>query len=177
MLAGVDIKHEGDKGAFELCSIAPVDGEAGAGDLRCAFEVENAELHAELPVGFGLEAEGGDGSPLFDFDVAALVGADGDFVAGEIGNAGEDGAQLFFRLVGGGFELVHAGFQGAGFFHHSARVLTGLLQPRDFLGEFIALRFQLLGFGDAFPAAVIEPAKISQEGGGILAAVAEFFLY
>ena len=57
MLAGVQVEHEVHQGAFELGAEIPVESEAGAGDFGGAFQVEDAELLAELPVRLGGEVE------------------------------------------------------------------------------------------------------------------------
>ena len=124
VLGGVQVEHEADEGALEAGACAHVDGEARAGELGGALEVENAEGFAELPVGLGGEVEGGIFAPGFDGDVVGFGCAGGDFVAGEVGNAGERQAHLLVESGGGLVELVEAIFEGAGFFHQSGRGFT-----------------------------------------------------
>jgi hypothetical protein len=98
VLAGVDVKHEVGEGAFEACSLAEVDDEAGARDLCGAVEVEDAEGFAQLPVGFWGEVELWLFAPDFLFAVAVFVLADGNAVLGKVGQGLHDLAQT---LIGG----------------------------------------------------------------------------
>ncbi len=84
VLAGVEVEHEVGEGAFETCSLAEVDDEAGARDFCGAVEVEDAERFAELPVGFGGEVELRLFAPDFFFAIAMLVFADGHAVLRQI---------------------------------------------------------------------------------------------
>ncbi len=53
VLLGVHVEHEADERALEPRACAHVDGEARAGELGGAFEVENAEGFADFPVRLG----------------------------------------------------------------------------------------------------------------------------
>jgi hypothetical protein len=63
VLARVKVEHEADQRALELRAVAPVDGEAGAGNFRRAFQVEDAELRAQFPMWFRLKRIFRDRSP------------------------------------------------------------------------------------------------------------------
>ena len=65
VLASVEVEHEGGEGSLEAGALAEVDGEAGAGDFGGAFEVEDAEGLADLPVRAWGEGEGRWGAPDF----------------------------------------------------------------------------------------------------------------
>ena len=99
VLLGVHVEHEADQRALQPRPRAHVDGKARAGELGRAFEIENAEGFADLPVRLGREIEFLRLAPGFDGFVVGFGDADGHFVAGEVGNAGERQAQL---LVEGG---------------------------------------------------------------------------
>ena len=111
VFAGVEVEHEVGEGAFEARSLAEVDDEARAGDLRGAVEVEDAEGFAQLPVGLGGKVELGLLAPgLFDA-IGVFVFAYGDAVAGEVGQGLHDVAQT---VVGGGcgcFERLYLGLE------------------------------------------------------------------
>ena len=57
MLARVQIEHEVDQRARQPRAGAAQHREAGAGNLRGALEIENAERGAEIPVRLRLEVE------------------------------------------------------------------------------------------------------------------------
>ena len=57
VLAGVQVEHEGDQRALESRAGAEGDGEARAGELGAALEVEDAQRRPEVPVRLGLEVE------------------------------------------------------------------------------------------------------------------------
>ena len=177
LLARVQVEHEADQRALQLRAIAPVNGEAGSGDFGGPFQVEDAELRAQLPVRLRLEVERPHLAPLLHFHVAALVGSNRDFIAREIRDAREDGPHLLFGLTGTGFELIDARFKGASFVHHGGRILAGLLQPRDLFTQLVTLGLELLGLRDALAAQLIQLAKVTQQGGRILSSIAELLLY
>ena len=116
-------------------------------------------------------------APGFDGLVVGFGDADGDFVAGEVGNAGEGLAQLLVEIGGGFVQFVEFLFQGARLFHDGRGfvVLAGLLECAHLLAELVAAGFALLGESDGFAAALIESAKISQQCGGVGAAGAQLF--
>ena len=109
--------------------------------------------------------------------LSASESADGNFVAGEVGNAGEGLAQLLVEIDGGVVELVEFVFQGARFFHDGRGfvVLAGLLERAYLLAELVAASFALLGKSDGFAAALIESAKIAQQSCGVSATGAQLF--
>ena len=127
--------------------------------------------------GLGLEIEFLQLAPGFDGFVVGFGDADGDFVAREIGDAGERLTQLLVELGGGLVELVEFVFEGAGFFHDGGGfvVLAGFFESAHLLAELVAAGLALLGESDGLAAALIEDAKIAQKSGGVGAARAQFF--
>ena len=120
----MQVEHEADEGALEARACAHVDGEARAAELGGAFEVEDAELLAEFPVRLWGEIEVRLLAPGLDGDVVGFGCADGDFVAGEVGNAGEREAHLLVESGRGLVELVELVFEGAGLVHHGGGILA-----------------------------------------------------
>ena len=112
----MEVEHEVDQRPLEPGTGAEVDGEAGAGDLGAALEVEDAEGRAEVPVGLGLEVEVARlADPPLD-PVGGLVLALRHGVVGKIGEAGLDLDELWIdpselrrELLDALFELRHRG--------------------------------------------------------------------
>ena len=109
VLLRVQVEHEADEGPFEPRARAHVDGEARAGELGGAFQVENAERFAEFPVRLGFEVEAGFRAPGFYGDVVGFGRAGGDFVAGEVGNAGEGRGASARRVRKRSYQVRRAG--------------------------------------------------------------------
>jgi hypothetical protein len=102
----VQVEHEVGDGALEAGSLAIVDDEAGAGDFGGAFEVEDAEALADLPVRESGEGWRGGGVvlgllaavPDF-FDAIVVLGfADGDGILGKVGEAFDYFSALGFDI-------------------------------------------------------------------------------
>ena len=86
-----------DKRALEACTCAAEHGEAAAGNLVAALEIEDIEVSAEVPVGLGLEALGREvarGAPATALGVLGLVLADGRRGAGDVGHVQHEVMQL-----------------------------------------------------------------------------------
>ena len=130
-----------------------------------------------VPSGAWLEVEAGFRAPGFYGDVVGFGCADGDFVAGEIGNAGEGETHLLVESGGGFIELVEPVFEGAGLFHERGRVLARFLECAHLLAEFVAAGLELLCLCDGFAAALIEGAKIAQQDAGVGAPRTQFFFH
>ena len=86
-LARVQSEHEVDQRALEPRAGSELDRESGAGDLRGAREVEDAEAFADLPVRLRLEGEVPWLSPFPFFSVRGFVGTAGNRRVGNVGNA------------------------------------------------------------------------------------------
>ena len=144
-------------------SLAPgahVDGEARAGDLGGALEVENAQLGAEVPVGLRFEVEGAGRAPAFDFDVVVGATAYWDSLGRDI----RDGRQVLSELLVDGFDLL---FEGGGAVAHGAHlglefggVLAGLFELADLLAFGVSAGFELFGFGERGAAADVELPEV-----------------
>ena len=94
---GVRVEEVVDERALEACTCATEHGEAAAGDLVAALEIEDIEVSAEVPVGLGLEALGREiarGAPATALGVFGLVLADGRRGAGDVGHMQHEVMQL-----------------------------------------------------------------------------------
>ncbi len=127
--------------------------------------------------GFGSKSNCRNRPPLFHFNIAALVRAHRHFVARQVRNPRQNCPHLLFGFPCCRFEIVPAILQRPRLIHHRARVLAGLLQLRDLLTQLVALRLQVLGFGNAFPPPPIQFAKIPQQRSRILPALAQLRLH
>ena len=118
-------------------------------------------------------------APGFDGLVVGFGGADGNFVAGEVGNAGERLAQLLVEAGRGLVQLVELVFQGAGLFHHGRGfvVLAGFFERANLLAQLVAAGLALFGQGDGLAAALVESAKIAQQSGRVGAPRAQLFFH
>jgi len=112
VLRRVEVEHEADQRPLEARPCSHVDGEARAGELGGAFEIQNPKRLAQFPVRLGGKVP----RPLrrvremrLYHYVVGLGFAGGYFIARKVGNAGEREAELLVELRGGlveGFELV-----------------------------------------------------------------------
>jgi hypothetical protein len=159
VLARVRVEHEVDEGAFEFGAEAGVDSEAGAGDFGGAFEVENAEGRAEVPVGLGGEVELRDLAAFVDFGVAGGGGACGNGFVGEVGDGGEEVVEAGVDLFGLFFQLGDFVADGADFGLLVGGVGAGLFELGDFGGFGVAGGFEGLRFGDGGAALGVEGAE------------------
>src|SRR5215472_3617818 len=100
MLAGMQVEHEVHERAFEAGAEVPIHGEASAGDFGGASQIEDSERFSKLPVRPGNEVEPGRRSPTTNFDVIVGTMAYGNAVIGQVGDTGQDVAEL--RVVVGG---------------------------------------------------------------------------
>ena len=141
----MQVEHEADEGTLKARARAHIHGEASAGEFGGAFEVEDAELFANLPVRLGREGEGGNFAPGFYRDVVGIRAASGDLIAGQVGDAGERETKLLVKLGSGLVELVQLFLEEAGLFHQRRCILPGFLQSADLLAQLIATSFGLLG--------------------------------
>ena len=93
----VRVEEVVDERALEACTCATEHGEAAAGNLVAALEIENVEVGAKIPVGLGLEALGREvarGAPATALGVLGLVLADGRRGAGDVGHMQHEVMQL-----------------------------------------------------------------------------------
>ena len=144
MLLGVHVEHEADERALEAGARAHVDGEPCSAELGGALKVEDAELLAEFPVRLGREVEVRLLAPRLDGDVIFLGFADGDLVAGKVGNACEGEAHLFVEGGRRMVEFVELFFESSSLVHHGGGVFAFALEGTDLLTELVAACFQLL---------------------------------
>ena len=67
VLARMHVEHEVDEGALQFGAHVPIEREARAGNFGGAFQVEDAQVLAQVPVGLGFEIERGRRAPAADF--------------------------------------------------------------------------------------------------------------
>ncbi len=91
MFPRVRVEHEINERAFELRAQPDVDGEPRPGDFSGALEIENPEVGADIPVGFGFEVEG---PGLADGAYDDIVFGGFPYRDGFVGNVGDAGQQL-----------------------------------------------------------------------------------
>ena len=177
MLLRVQIEHEVRQRALQLRAHVPIDRKAPAGDLHGALEIQNAQLLAELPMRLRSEAELARCAPAAHFLVVGLRSSHRHRVVRQVGDAVQDLAQFGIR----GFRHLLALFdlpaQILRLFDLRRRVLFILLELRDLIRRAIALRLQILGFGDRRAPTRIDLAKITQQVVGIRAALPQLLFH
>ena len=168
MAPGVEVEHEGDERPLELGAGAEGGGEAGAGHLGAALEVEDAEGRPEVPVRPGGRRRRRGGSPTTrSTRLAVGVGAAGEARVGEVGEGGfevgEDGLGLGEAGLAGAdvvLEPGHGGDLGRG-------VAPLLLELTDRAAGLVAPALEVLDLDQAGAALGVEgePA-VERLGGG-----------
>ena len=78
MLARVQVEHEIRQRTLQLRAQVPVDGEASAGQLHRAFQIENAEFGSQIPMRLGSEIKFRRRAPAANFDILLGALADGN---------------------------------------------------------------------------------------------------
>ncbi len=99
VLAGVHVEHEIDERALQLRAQAPVQGEARAGDLGGALEIQDAQFRAQVPVRLGLEIELRRLAHAPHFHVVVGVSAHRHGFVRHIGDAGQQFAELLVQRL------------------------------------------------------------------------------
>ncbi len=108
MLARVHIEEEVDQRPLQLRAHAPIDGEARARDFGGAFQVENVQLRAQIPVSLGFEIECWRLPPTADLDVVLRGFSHRHRLVRNIGDAGQQGAERFVQSLYPFIESSHA---------------------------------------------------------------------
>ena len=130
--------------------------EAGAGDFRRGLRVEDAEVGADVPVGFRFEAEVFRLAPAADLNVLGVIFADRDGLVRNVRDLEDD-----LSLAGSQFgELVVVGFDFCFDLCHLGEDLRGIspgfLDLRDLLGRFVLLLFQRIVLLLQLPALLVD---------------------
>ena len=105
--------------------------------------------------------------------------ADGDFVAGEVGHAGERLAQLLVESGRRPVEFVEFILQRAGLVHDGCSfvIFAGFFERAHLLRQLVAARLELLRLSDGLAAALVERAKVAQQRGGVGSPRAELLFH
>ena len=167
MFPGVHVQHEVDQGPFQAGPRSRIEVEPGSGDLGGAFQVQNAQVRPQVPVGTGLKVEFGLAAVDPDFDVGGGVGADRNAVVGKIGQGQLLALQLF--LAGPQFfvQLLDPKRQCLHFGNLAGGVLSRLLQGGDGLVVPVAAVLELLGLLQQSPSLPIEVLHRLQRHRGV----------
>ena len=156
--ARVRVQEEVDKGALQAGAGATENGEAAAGELVAALEVEDVEVGAQVPVRLKVEVELARGAPAATLDVLVLVLT----VRGGIArNVGQVSHEVVLLLLEGGAALgqtVNLLVDGAhGLLGGLGLVLLALLhQSANLLGLGVTRGLKFLDLGDDGTALVVE---------------------
>src|SRR6185295_14319768 len=152
-----EVQHEIDKGALKQGAGAEVDGEAGAGELGTALEVEDAERRAEVPVGLGLEVEL-TGDPYRPLDaVGALVLADRDAFVRQVRKSLLDRQQLRLDRLEARLQLLDTRLEPAHRRDLLGGVASALLDLPDGAARLVALALEVLHLDESRAPFGVEP--------------------
>ena len=109
MLGRVEVEHEVDQRACKAGAGAAQDREPRPGYARGAFEVEDAERRAEIPVRLGFEIERGRHAVTPHLPVLLLRRAFGNRVVRQVGKGERHATQLVLHLLQLRFLLLDDG--------------------------------------------------------------------
>ena len=170
------VKEEVDEGALQAGTGATENGEAAAGELVAALEVENVQIGTQIPVRLKVEVELARGAPATTLDVLVFVLAKRGGLARDVGQMSHE---VVLLLLEGGAALgqtVDLLVNGAhGLLGGLGLVLLALLhQGADLLGLGVARGLELLDLGDDGTALVVElkellavPRRLAVSHGGV----------
>ena len=99
MLGCMHIEHEVDQCPFKTCPRAPAEGKPGSGDFGGKFEIENAQVFADIPVRLGCKIELRLLTPMANNLVITLVFADRSACVRDIGYVHDYVFDLLFQLA------------------------------------------------------------------------------
>src|SRR5438477_11500324 len=97
MLSGMDVEHEIDQCALHACAGTREERKTGAGNLRCPFEVQNAQRRTQVPVSLWLKVESRRLPDPADLDVLFFAWTDRHRGVRQIRNSGSELEESFFN--------------------------------------------------------------------------------
>ncbi len=130
VLGRVQVEHPVDQRPLEPDALAEHHVEARAAQFGAPFEVQDAQLRAQLPVGPGLEVELRRLAHGPDEYVVLLVQAIGGRLVGDVGDDQQQVVQLLADILGAGVELTYALTDGPHAFYQLA-ALRAFLHAAD----------------------------------------------
>ena len=162
---GVEVDKEADQSPGEAGAEALEQGKAGPGQAGGGFEIKDALLFADFPVGQRRKGEFGNIAPAFDLHVVRFIPSLGDRIVREVGDRHDhilqcflNGRQLAVDLLDPLRHRFHLGDHRFGL-----TVLAGLFEAGNGLGNRVALVFQRLCFGKGGQAATVDCCKSINE--------------
>src|SRR6185436_17780244 len=165
VLAGVEVEHQRDERPLEPRAGAEVGGEARAGELGAALEVEDAEPRSEVPVRLRREVEARRLADDALDAVGALVGAHRHALVRQVGQRQLEARKLAFD----GGELPFLRFDLALEPRHRRDRLVGVvalsLELADLLARRVAVALLLLDGADRGAALLVEGEPACDEIG------------
>ena len=170
------VEEEVDEGALQTGAGATENGEAAAGELVAALEVEDVEVGAQVPVRLKVEIELARGAPTTALDVLVLVLAKRGGLARNVGQVSHKVVQLLLKSASALGQTVNLLVDGAhGLLGGLGLVLLALLhQGANLLGLGVTRGLELLDLGDDGTALVVEfkellaiPRRLAISHGGI----------
>ena len=177
MLARVKIEHEVGECPLELGTQVPVHRKARAGELRCAFQIENAKVGPQIPMWLRSEIKFRRRAPAPHFHIFLRAVADRHAGVRQIGHAGENLPQPRIKIGSSFLKISDPLAQFLGLGHGCAGVLARLFLLCNLLGSSVALRLTGFRFRDRLPAALVDLAEILEHGRRVHAALPQLLLH
>ena len=156
----MQVEHEVDQGSLQSSPQAPVESEAGARYLGGASEIQNSQILADIPVGFGGKGELGLFSPSADLRIVRFGLSDGYAVVGQIRDHGKKSVELLLDFP----EVrVHCFDPLGNLLHLTGQfrcVLSGLFHGRDLFRGLILTVFEGFHFLEESPAVLVQTREL-----------------
>ena len=173
MLFLVQVHHEIDQCAFQACAKAAVKDETAASHFGGAFEIDDVQIGAEVPMWFYFKSEFRLVAPCPDFYVVIFRIADRYAVMRNVRHAHHDKIQALFHIAQFVIDRFDFFADLAHLRNRFIRIFLVARHQSNVLGCFVAFRLQFLCLGNQFPALQVQTFKIIQYG-NILTAFCKF---
>ena len=154
-LADVQIEHPGDQGALQPRARALQNIKARAGQLGAAFEVDDAQGGAEVPMRKGLEVEFARLADGLEHDILVLSFSVRYAFIGDIRERGHECIQVAIHIREARVEFADLITDEAHRIHPGSP-RRGVLHPPDLLRDRVAFCLQLFGLPEQGAALFIE---------------------
>ena len=156
----MDTEHEVDQCPLEPGPGTGAEAEAGPADLGSAFEIQDAQVLSDIPVGLGFKGEGRGLAPGAHHLVVGRIFSHRHARVRDIGDFEHDGRQGLVRLAHPGVDILDGLRDAAHLLPFLFQVPARFPGARDLFGELVALGLELVGLLDEPAAVVIEAQEI-----------------
>ncbi len=173
VLARMQIEHEVRERPLELRAQIPVHRKARPGQLHGAFQVEDPEISAQIPMWLGSEIKFRRRAPAPDFYVVIRAVPNRHARVRQVGNAGKNLSQPRVQIGCSLLQLRNPLAQFLRLRHRRAGVLPAFLQLGNLFRSLVSLRLACLSLSNGLPAVRIHLAEVLEHRSRIHAALAQ----